>query len=131
MEHAQDSASLNRSTTAAVRRLNPTTVLGVASMIGKVRQLVRGDAITPLSQMAPDEQEELHKAAIALINTQHPETHARALLLSQECAEGILAEAGFVSCGDGALLARKIASTAVLTHRLALEGTLDLRGGVQ
>lgn len=129
--NTQSSASPNPSTTQpAPRRLHPTTVMGTATMIAKLRQLMHGQQITPFAAMSAEDQEDLLRAATSLVNSQDPARTRQAMDMAMAAAEGVAIEAGLPS--DTVLkLMRQAASTAVLTYRLALEGSLDQQGGVQ
>lgn len=131
---SQSNASQTVATTARTVPAPPLkaeTVLGLSAMIGKIRQIVRFEPVTPFAQMSDIDRDEMQKEATVLIHSQDLVRSRTALELALQAAEGALADAGFVPSREGVALARRIALTALTTHRLALEGALDQVGGVQ
>ena len=110
--------------------LKSELITGLAGLVGKVRQLVRFQPVTPFAQMSDSDRTELHQIALAIIHSQDPVRAAAALELAQQAAAGVLEEQGFVPSQAGLDLAKKMAHIAIVTHRLALEGFVDA-GGVQ
>lgn len=117
--------------------LKKETVRALARMLGKIRQVVRFERVTPFEEISAEDRAELEKDARVAIHSQDPVRARMALEAAKNAAEGVLADCGFVPSRAGQDMARRIAATAVLTHRLALEGVLDqelqkhLDGGVQ
>jgi len=116
------------------RTVNATAVSGVALMLSKARSVQRAETLVTWSEVSPEEQRDLMLDAARAINGQDPTKSRRAHDLALERAESVLAEEGAIDNAQARHLARRIAAEAMLTYRLALEGSLETpksAGGVQ
>lgn len=116
------------------RRVNPVVLGGLAAILSKSRSVLRGEPLQMWADVTPEEQADLLLDATRAINGQDPTKSRRAHDLALERAEEVLAEEGAIDSPQARALARRIAAEAILTHRLALQGTFDSSlptGGVQ
>lgn len=132
--HTQSSASLRSSSTTAdptpVVGLREHTVVGIAGVLLKVLQIAHGQPLVELNSLPDDQRHELVCAARQALRGLMPAENQRAISMAQARAEQVMHEEGFIPSDAGRNLARRIATEAILTHRLTLDGSLD-RGGVR
>jgi hypothetical protein len=138
MEHrvrAQSSSTVSKTPVlSARRRVNAVVLGGLAAILSKSRSALRGEPLRLWCDVAPEEQADLLLDATRAVNGQDPAISRRAHDLALERAEEVLVEEGTIDSPQARALARRIAAEAILTHRLALQGTLDSSlstGGVQ
>lgn len=116
-------------------RFGAVALTGLAVMLSKARGIHNNEQdlrIWPAH--SPEEQENLLLDARRAANEQNPSIRRRAHDLALERAEQVIAEEGAIATPQARHLARRIAAEAMLTYRLALEGSLDTptsTGGVQ
>jgi len=128
---AQVSTSPEATAPPVRRRVNPVVVGGLAAILSKSRSVVRGEPLRIWSEVNPEEQADLLLDATRAINGQDPTKSRRAHDLALERAEQVLGQEGAIDNRQARALARRIAAEAILTHRLALQGSFDEQGGVQ